>query len=161
MFPRVAELILVWAFPWPSGRRPAQGPPRLQVLGDELQAVLAAGHLVGFKSVDGEGRLVAAEGPVTGPVVDDALLRRVHGRRLVPVVAVVKVFRSVVEVTARMAEEQLWLVHQPHRSCLRRVYIQHTHSQLCPFTGRPGCCWSSWFSSSLLIQLVHRSLTPS
>ena len=53
MFPRVAELILVWAFPWPSGRRPAQGPPRLQVLVDELQAFLAAGHLVGFKSVDG------------------------------------------------------------------------------------------------------------
>ena len=72
MFPRVAEVILVWAFPWPSGRRPAQGPPRLQVLVDELQAFLAAGHLVGFKSVDGEGRLSSAERPVTGPVVDDA-----------------------------------------------------------------------------------------
>ena len=39
----------------------------LQVLGDELQAFLAAGHLVGFIGVDGIGRIVAAEGPVSGP----------------------------------------------------------------------------------------------
>ena len=46
--------------------------------GDELQAVPAVGHLVRFVGVDGKGRLVAAEGPVAGPVVDDFLLRRVQ-----------------------------------------------------------------------------------
>ena len=86
---------------------PVQGVRVLQVLQGELQAVPAAGHLVRFVGVDGKGRLVAAEGPVAGPVVDDFLLRRVHWRRLVPVVAVVKVFRYVVEVTARVAEGEL------------------------------------------------------
>ena len=91
---------------------PVPGVRVLQVLGHQLQALLAAGYLVGFISVDGEGRLVAAEGPVAGPVVDDVLLRRAHGRRLVPVVAVVEVFRGVVEVAAGVAEGELCVAEE-------------------------------------------------
>ena len=86
---------------------PVPGVRVLQVLGDELQAVLAAGHLVGFIGVDGEGRLVAAEGPVAGTVVDDLLLRGVYGRWLVPVIEAAVVGGAFVEVTAGMAEGQL------------------------------------------------------
>ena len=102
----------------------------LQVLGHQLQAVLAAGHLVGFFGVDGVGRLVATERQVAGGLVDDALLRRVHCRRLVPVVAVVKVFWSVVEpapwvaeMELRVREQRVDIVVGRHRSCRREMRI--------------------------------------
>ena len=127
----------------------------LQILGHQLHAVGAAGHLVGFFGVDGVGRLVAAEGPVAGPVVDDVLLRRIHRRRFVPVVAVVKVFRSVIEPPPRVSEGQLRVREQGveiiavghcseplrlyrHESLSHRVYrqqgvFQRDHSQQAGF----------------------------
>ena len=50
----------------------------LQVLRHQLEAVSATGHLVGFIRVDCGDAFVAAEGPVTGAVVDDALPWRVE-----------------------------------------------------------------------------------
>ena len=64
---------------------------------DHLETVL-----VEFIGVDGEGRLVAAEGPVAGPVVDGVILRRGPGLRLVPVAV----------VTTGVSERQFWLVHR-------------------------------------------------
>ena len=58
----------------------AVGVQVLQVLRHELEAIGAAGHLVGFIRVDRGDAVVPAERPVTGPVVDDALLRRVEGQ---------------------------------------------------------------------------------
>ena len=55
------------------------------------------------------------------------------------------------------------LVHQGRKlkafpGCRRTGALGGRRGALRPGRGRPGCCWPSWSSSSLLRQLGHRSL---
>ena len=112
----------------------------LQVLCDELQAFVAAGDLVRFVGVDGEGRFVAAQRPVPGAVVDYGgfLVRSVvRVRQLVGQWGAVEMGWCVVEVPAWMAEGQLGVGEQ----CVQVIGGGHRSESLCFYRDQSLADW--------------------
>ena len=83
-----------------------------EVLGDQLQAVVAAGDLMWAVGVDGQVGSFSAERSVAWAVVDYVLLRRIRRPRPVVVIEGIEVCGRVVVVPARVSKRKLGVREQ-------------------------------------------------